>query len=164
MKEYATLQFMPELFGFSAGHFTIFSPTERERLHGHTYRIGATLKAEMSGSGLSFDYTLFKTKLKSICKSLNSYFLLPGTSSYLKIEEEGGYLWAHFAQEKIPFLKKDAKILPINNVTLEELSAWFVGEIVQDESFMHKNRITELTIAVYNGPGQCAQSGWHEMT
>lgn len=141
-------------FSFSAGHFTIFSATEREDLHGHNYYVSASLSTELSDTGLSFDYRFYKNKLLSICSRLDRKFLLAGRSHYLRIEEQTEFLLAHFSNERIPFLKRDALVLPISNVTIEELSKWFLQQLIEDPKPLKEHHIKEITIKVYNGPGQ----------
>ncbi len=155
-----TLEFYQGELKFSAGHFTIFSKTHREHLHGHNYLLSARVVAELQEPGLSFDYRVFKQTLLALCDSLNARFLLAGESPYLKIEERGEYYEAHFNEEKIPFLKRDALILPLSNITLEELSRWFVQALISDKAFMEQQRIHALTIKVFNGPEHSAAYAW----
>lgn len=145
---------------FNAGHFTIFSATEREKLHGHQFNVQASIKAEVNESGITFDYGIYKKKLINLCKSLTEIFLIPGNSPHLKIIEEGAYLYLHFHKEKIPFLKKDVLILPIRNITVEELSEWFLNHLIKDQEEINSYGIQEITIKVLSGPGQSASATW----
>src|SRR4051812_33019918 len=92
----ATLQLHREAISFSAGHFTILSPTERETLHGHNYSVSATFQVLLHENGMSFDYRYYKNILASICKKIALRFLLPGKSQYLRIEDAGNLWIAHF--------------------------------------------------------------------
>ena len=47
MEELTTLYIDKESHKFSAAHYTIFSATERERLHGHNYVVVVELSAKM---------------------------------------------------------------------------------------------------------------------
>ncbi len=156
MTRSVTLEFYPGAYKFSAGHFTIFSPTERERLHGHNYLIAATVTAAIREPGLTFDYAIFKNRLKAICEKLDRRFLLPENSPYLQIEEDEHYYYATFNHEKIPFLKNDVLLLPVENTTLEDLSQWAVNEIISDQKFIRDHAISAMTIKVFNGPEQSA--------
>ncbi|HLB57350.1 MAG TPA: 6-carboxytetrahydropterin synthase, partial [Gammaproteobacteria bacterium] len=126
---------------FSAGHFTIFSATERENLHGHNYELSAELHVLLPGNGLAFDYRVYKNKLIALCEQLDRRFLLPQQSKYLKLEEKDEMLYAHFNQERIPFLKRDVVTLPICNITIEELSHWFLLELIRDEVELRRHKI-----------------------
>jgi len=157
---YTTVEIHKDEISFSAGHFTIFSATEREDLHGHNYNVSMALQTVLSTDGLSFDYRFYKTKLLALAKQLDRRFLLPAHSRYLKIEETNNQWLAHFGEECIPFLKRDALILPISNATIEELSYWFLQQLVEDQNQLTEHGIRTITIKVYNGPGQSGSATW----
>src|ERR1700722_3307154 len=134
MQVETTIELTKENLEFAAGHFTIFSAQTRERLHGHNFRVAARIAARIEPDlEMAFDYGVYKEILGSLCKQLDSYFLLPAESPYLKIEEEGDYYFAYFHEDKIPFLKKDVLILPLKNITVEALARWFVKQLVDDK-------------------------------
>jgi 6-pyruvoyltetrahydropterin/6-carboxytetrahydropterin synthase len=143
---------------FSSGHFTIFSATERETLHGHNYHMTARIEAAVGAEDLTFDYRDYKKKLTVLCQQLNNYFLLPAESPYLKITENEHTITARFDQDDLVFLKKDAKLLPIKNVTLEGLSQWFLTQLLSAGHIEPSMRA--LTITVFNGPFQSATASW----
>lgn len=155
-----TIELFKENMKFSAGHFTIFSATERENLHGHNYQVHAAINTTVTENGLSFDYRTYKKKLKAICKHLNSTFLLPSKSKFLAIEEQKDFYICHFNQEKIPFLKTDATLLPISNITVEELSNWILQQMLIDQTSLAAHVVSEIEIKVFSGPGQCANAKW----
>jgi 6-pyruvoyltetrahydropterin/6-carboxytetrahydropterin synthase len=152
----AIIRLAKENMKFSAGHFTIFSATERERLHGHNFRVEVDIHARMLGNGMCFDYGLYKDRVVALCRELNEWFLLPAQSPHLRIEEQGECLYAHFAGQRIPFLRQDVLLLPLVNVTLEELAAWFIGRLAEDRPALDEHRIHALEVRVFSGPGQSA--------
>ena len=48
MSRLTTLYIDKEAHKFSAAHYTIFSASDRERLHGHNYSVSARIVADMS--------------------------------------------------------------------------------------------------------------------
>ena len=48
MTRLTTLHITKEVHKFSAAHYTIFTATERERLHGHNYFVSVRLVAHMA--------------------------------------------------------------------------------------------------------------------
>ncbi len=160
MSRLATVALHKDELNFSAGHFTIFSATQREDLHGHNYYVEATFHISLNDNGLAFDYRVYKKKRLALCDKLDRHFLLPSESKYLQLEDTGDMWLAHFNNEKIPFLKRDVVILPICNVTIEELSNWFLQQITQDQDELNKHNIQEIMISVFNGPGQSGGSRW----
>ena len=155
-----TLELHKDEFSFSAGHFTIFSQTEREDLHGHNYYVHLSMQMLVGNTGLAFDYRVYKAKIHSICAQLDRRFLLPNQSPYLKLEEQPDMWVAHYGDERIPFLKRDVVILPITNVTIEELSHWFLSQLTENPLELKQHHISEITVKVFNGPGQSGGATW----
>lgn len=160
MNRTTRIELSKENFKFSSGHFTIFSATERENIHGHNFTATVAFDAPIHANGMVFDYTLAKRHIESICASLHECFLVPAQSPYLRIEESGGYVTLHFAQEKIPFLPRDVKLLPIENVTVEELSSYFLQEFVQEFVKKGGHGISFVEVKIFSAPGQSANAVW----
>lgn len=160
-KQLTIIELQKEAMHFSAGHFTIFSATERENMHGHNYQVGVSLFCQMDDkTGLSFDYRYYKKHLILLCKKLDETFLMPGKSPYLTWKEEGGYVWFTFNDQKIPFLPSDVTIIPVSNITVEELSRWFIQEITKDTARLKEHCIHKIIVKVFSGQGQSGASCW----
>lgn len=160
MTRYSELTIHENELSFSAGHFTIFSATEREQLHGHNYYVRATFAVEIKDNGLSFDYRYYKKLLLGICDQLDRRFLLPAKSPFLTIEEDEHYYYGNYHHQRIPFLKNDVVILPITNTTIEELSAWFLNQLTTQAKELASHCIHHISLSVFNGPGQSAKAEW----
>lgn len=160
MEDGVVIRLDKETMKFSAGHFTIFGPGERERLHGHNFKVSVSLHACVGDNGLCFDYGIYKRKVVALCRELNEYFLLPGRSSLLTIEEDGDAVVAVFGEERIPFLRADVLVLPIANVTLEELAGYLLGRLLADEQAVAGHGIDAMEVSVASGPGQDATRRW----
>lgn len=146
-----TLHFHKGKFNFSAGHFTIFSATKRENLHGHNYYVAATVTAAVDDNGLSLDYRIVDRVLLSLCDSLNTVFLLPEQSPHLRIEQTDDIVIAHFNDEKIPFLPRDIKLLPVKNISLEDMTEWFAAALKMELTAQTTHAISKLSIELFNG-------------
>ncbi|MCY4013965.1 MAG: 6-carboxytetrahydropterin synthase [Gammaproteobacteria bacterium] len=144
---------------FAAAHFTVLSATRRENLHGHNFFVTATLDGPIDHGGLCFDYNIVKSKLRELCDSLDEVVLLPTASPYLDIEEGPDYVTVAFGDERLPFLRRDVKLLPVRNVTVEELAHWFVTQLTSSADFAEL-RVDALELRVSSGPGQWARSAW----
>lgn len=158
--QYSTITLDRDDMKFSAGHFTIFSATERERLHGHNFQVRVKVTAKVQDSGITYDYSLTRRKVLALCKSLNEYMLLPKHSPYLKLSEDDVYYYAEFNDEKMSFLKSDTLVLPIKNVTSEGLAEWFVSELIADEADMQAKEIIAIKAMISITVGQCASALW----
>ena len=160
MTTFTTIELCKENMKFSSGHYTIFSPTHREKLHGHNFTVYAAITAAVDKNGMAFDYDLYKEKLRQLCKGLSEYFLIAGNSPHQTIEEDGEYLYVHFNNEKIPFLKKDVLVMPLTNITVEELSRWFLSELTSNTDDIEQYQIKKIKVKVFSAPGQCASAKW----
>ncbi len=156
-----TVELQKESMKFSAGHTTIFSATEREPLHGHMYQVYLGLTTWVKEDGMTFDYRYYKKKIHVLCRHLNQTFLMPEFSPYLTYEEDADYLYFTFNHKKIPFLREDVTLLPVVNITVEELSRWFVQELIKEKEELEKHRIEHIVVKVFSAPGQSASHTWH---
>ena len=155
----ATIDIAKEDMHFSAAHFTVFSARERENLHGHNFFVTATATGPVGSDGLCFDYAKLKTKLRALCDSLDETVLLAANSPYLRIETDEQHHAVYFADERLSFLRRDATLLPVRNVTVEELARWFMRSLTADEA-LASLPIDSLNVRVSSGPGQWAGVLW----
>ena len=144
---------------FSAGHFTLFSATERENLHGHNFQVRCVVTSWVGDSGLTFDYVILKRVLKELCDALDERVLLPLASPYLRIEHQAGLVRALFADECIPFLERDVLLLPIRNVTIEELAPLLLARLL-DRPETAAMELRSVELGVSSGQGQWAIAHW----
>ena len=154
------MELQKESMKFSAGHTTIFSATEREPLHGHWYGVYLALTAWVEDNGITFDYRYYKHRIHNLCDQLNQTFLMPQYSPYLQYTEDQEYLYFTFNHKKIPFLKEDVTVLPLTNITVEELSRWFIHELIKNKDELTRHHIERLVIKVFSAPGQSASHTW----
>ena len=63
----------------------------------------------------------------------------------------------------MPLLKEDVVILPLTNITIEELSHWFLQGILENQPEIERHAIHGITVKVYNGPGQSGGATFGEM-
>ncbi|WP_367608014.1 6-pyruvoyl tetrahydropterin synthase family protein [Legionella sp. W05-934-2] len=157
-----TVELQKESMKFSAGHTTIFSATEREPLHGHLYTVYLGITTWVKDNGMTFDYRYYKHKIQNLCHSLNQTFLMPTQSPYLSVSEDDEYYYFTFNQKKIPFLKEDVTLLPLTNITVEELSRWFIDKLIEDKDELIRHRVEKMKVKVFSAPGQSACHRWRK--
>lgn len=160
MSYITTVELQKESMKFSAGHTTIFSATEREPLHGHMYGVYLALTTVVEENGMTFDYRYYKKRVHELCRHLNQTFLMPQFSPYLEFAEDEEYYYFTFNHKKMPFLKEDVTLMPLTNITVEELSRWFVNELISDEAELNNHRINRIVVKVSSAPGQSASHEW----
>lgn len=157
MEQLATLYIDKERHKFSAAHYTIFSATERERLHGHNYSVSARIVAVMGNNGFSADYNVYKDRLDTLCEELDEFMLLAGESPHQQIAEEETYYRVTFAGVDMLFLRSDTLVLPVRNATVEEFSRYLLGKLLANSA---DDSLREVDLCVASGSGQKACSSW----
>jgi 6-pyruvoyltetrahydropterin/6-carboxytetrahydropterin synthase len=157
MQRLTTLYIDKESHKFSAAHFTIFSATERERLHGHNYSVSARIVAPMGDNGFAADYNVYKSRIARVCEELDEYLLLAGDSPHLRIDTQGEEYLVRYADDEMRFLRKDTRVLPVRNVTVEELSHYLLGELL---ALSAGDDLVEVELGVASGPGQKGCATW----
>ena len=158
-QRYGRIEIAKHALNFSVAHFTIFSKTDRENLHGHNFQVECELVAPVGDDGLMFDYGIIKKAIRRICEELDEQVILPENSPYLDLEDEGDYTIAIFNSERLPFLKRDVTTLPIANTTVEEFSHLILHRLMEDSDFDDRG-VTEMTVKVSSSPGQTGCSTW----
>jgi len=160
LEQLTTIELSKEYLKFSAAHFTVFSATERERLHGHNFKVAAKITAPVGENGMCFSYRVLKDKLESLCGALDEYMLLSADSPYLGISEHERHYRVEFNGEEMFFLKSDTLLLPIRNATVEEYSRYLLERLLEDGALLDRYDIRDITIQVSSGPGQWGSCRW----
>lgn len=160
MEQLTTIEISKEYLKFSAAHFTVFSATERERLHGHNFKVAAKVTAPVGPNGMCFSYRILKDKLEALCASLDEYLLLSADSPHLSISEEDGDYVVWFNGETMRFLIEDTLLLPVRNATVEEYSRYLLERLLEDCELIDGYDIREVGIKVSSGPGQWGSARW----
>lgn len=154
-----TIEISKEYLHFAAAHFTLFSDTERENLHGHNFQVTLDAEAPIAEDGLTFDYNILKKALKQMCDDLDEQVIMPTQSPHLQIESDDQYTYAVFNGERIPFLERDLTLLPIRNVTVEELAHYLLGTLLQRAEIKALD-IQQMVLKCASGEGQWASASW----
>ena len=154
-----TIEISKEYLHFAAAHFTLFSDTERENLHGHNFQVTLDAEAAIAENGLTFDYNILKKALKQMCDDLDEQVIMPTRSPHLKIETDEHYTYVMFNGERIPFLDRDLTLLPIRNVTVEELAHYLLETLLKREEIAVLD-IHQMVLRCASGEGQWASASW----
>ncbi|MEO0367166.1 MAG: 6-carboxytetrahydropterin synthase [Pseudomonadota bacterium] len=164
MNRLTTIVIDKQYLHFSVAHFTIFSATSRERLHGHNVRIGVSITGEVDDNGLCFDYAVYKKILKELCARYDEYTLIAKHSPHLKIEENGDYYDVTHNGIVMPLLKTDTLLLPVLNVTIEELSLYLLKQLIEDRETIDELKIHGFEMRASTGVDQWATARWDKAT
>jgi len=157
MSRLTTLYIDKEAHKFSAAHFTIFSATDRERLHGHNYSVSARIVAPMGDNGFSADYNVYKRRLATLCNELDEYMLIAANSPHQQLAEHGDELWVTFNGKTLRFPVDETIVLPVVNVTVEELAHYLLDKLL---TLSAGEELVEVELGVSSGPGQTGAALW----
>ncbi len=119
-----TVRLAKEAFKFSCSHFTIFSSTNAERLHGHNYAVAVEVDFSKTDPhlGIAEDFNAIKPLIKKICDELDERILVPANSPYVQIESDSENMRVSFGTKKYSFPLADTMSLPLLNISSEELA------------------------------------------
>lgn len=153
------IEISKEYLHFGAAHFTIFDANHRENLHGHNFQVALNATAHIGEDGLTFDYNILKNALKTLCDDLDEQVLMPTASPHLAVEHGDDYIYVVFGGERIPFLERDLTLLPIRNVTVEELAQYFL-DTLRGQDQISSLPISKFELKCASGDGQWAVATW----
>ncbi|MFO7678040.1 MAG: 6-pyruvoyl tetrahydropterin synthase family protein [Thermoplasmatota archaeon] len=121
-------------------------------LHGHTYAIHLRIYGEKNTHGFLIDFSEIKSVLKSIAYQLDHKVLVPKANKAFTVENNE--IHASCNNKKYIFPFQDCVILPIDNVTAENLAEYILSEVLKK---IHLPlTISSLEIGVDEGVGQGA--------
>lgn len=122
-----------ETFKFSCTHFTIFGPDSGEKMHGHNYQVAFDLSFDDINrkDGLAVDFNLLKPVIKKVCDQLDEHILIAKNSPFQKLEETGSHVVVTFNKKTYTLPKEDVLILPLANISSEELARHICLEFIK---------------------------------
>jgi len=147
-------------FKFNCAHFIAFQGY-RERLHGHNYLLSVKMMGDstLGDDGYCIDFGDIKKIVRSLCKSINEYFLCPMLSDAIVISENEEQLCLECEDgSKFSFPKKDCALLPLRHTSAEELARYFWCRIIRTIglSVLQQRKIVSMEITVAEAPMQQA--------
>lgn len=151
-----SIELEKENFKFSAAHFLIFPDGSAERLHGHNYRVFVEIAATLSRFGLVLDFKVVKPVIRELCDELDEHWLVPGEHPVLRCAElESGTVEVRYLDRLYCAPREDVIVMPMNNTSSENLSAWFGRELLRRlrERFPEVD-VASLRVAVEETSGQ----------
>ncbi|MBY0385633.1 6-carboxytetrahydropterin synthase [bacterium] len=151
-----TLLLKKENFKFSSSHFTIFSKSTAEHLHGHNYQVSIKVLFEKinTETEMAVDFNLIKKEVRQICEQMDEKILLPKKSKFLNIIESPHYknhTEVHFNERRYCFPNNEIYYIEANNVTSEALARVIYKKL---EKHIKGSR---FSVTIFETAGQAAQ-------
>ena len=119
------IEFSKPAFKFSAGHMTVFSEKKKEALHGHNYQVAVSLQIDSTLQTQFVSFSTFKKPIYQLCAEWDEKVLLPGKCPFLKVHNAEEIKF-DLCGRRYQIPKDEVVLLPIDNVTCENLSALFL--------------------------------------
>ena len=150
------LHLAKENFKFSCSHFTIMSAKTAERLHGHNYHVEVLVEVKKLSPdlGFAFDFNDLKPEIKKVCDQLDERILIPEKSPYLDINKSKNNIEVTFQKKFYSFPAEDVCMMPMVNVTSEELAHYFYQRLSKLKNLTKK--IQSLKVIIEETKGQRA--------
>jgi 6-pyruvoyltetrahydropterin/6-carboxytetrahydropterin synthase len=141
---------------FCAGHFITYEGHLCEALHGHNYRVAASVEGPLDENFYVFDFVRLKRLLKGVVDQLDHRMLLPARSDRITVRAVDGEIIATYGQRRYVFPESDVVLLPIPNTTAEMLARWIAGELKAQLSPTEAESASAIEIEVEESFGQRA--------
>lgn len=142
---------------FAAAHFIPFYGGACETLHGHNYRVRATLTGRLQETGWVHDFISVRDALRELLASLDHRMLLPADNERLEIERDSGEVRVRCASRGFVFPAQDVVLLPIANTTAELLAAYLADGLASALGAEAWAAVERLELEVEEAPGQAAR-------
>ena len=143
-----------EQYKFSCAHMTVFADGTKERLHGHNYTIAIELEVERVDLAAMVPFAPLKAALAELCAAWKEHVLLAAKNPFFEIVRDDAELEFRLCGERYVMPRRDALLLPIDNISVEALAA-HVAELLAARLSHPSARA--LAVTVEESPGQGAR-------
>ncbi len=142
-------------FKFSSSHFTIFSESKAEFLHGHNYQVAVKVQLDNVDpkTEMAVDFNVIKKAVRAVCDELDEKILLPKKSTCLRVSDSPHYknhTEVRFADRVYCFPSNEIQYLDASNITSESLARCIHQQLA---SVMTQKK---YAVTVYETAGQAA--------
>ena len=147
-----------DTLGFASAHFITYAGHRCEGLHGHNYRVRATLDGSVDPvDHLVFDFLEIKRVLEGLCREIDHVVLLPLKSARITVSEDGGAVRVSVdGAPRYVFPRGDCALLPIPNTTAEMLAELLAIRLREALTVAGAKGLTGIEIEVEENAGQSA--------
>ena len=141
-------------FVFSAAHFITFAGDICERLHGHNYKVRASVEGPLDENRYVVDFIALRDAVLEQTSALDHHMLLPRDHAEIKVASDEKETTATFRERRWVFPNEDCVILPVVNTTAEELARVIGERVIEKTKGQFGNALSFIEIAVDENEGQ----------
>jgi 6-pyruvoyltetrahydropterin/6-carboxytetrahydropterin synthase len=144
---------------FSAAHMTVFPGGRVERLHGHNYTVAVALDLDAIGFADLIDFGAIKQAVAGLCAEWRERTLLAEHNPDTRIRRREGEIEVTVRGRRYVMPEEDALVLPIDNTTVEALSAlWAELLATRLAAVLRGSAARGLEVRIEESPGQGASA------
>jgi 6-pyruvoyltetrahydropterin/6-carboxytetrahydropterin synthase len=144
-----------EQYKFSCAHMTVFPDGTKERLHGHNYSIAVALELDRIDLPAMLPFRAIKNVLGELCAAWKERLIVAQHNPQLVIVRDDKEFEFTLCGERYVVPRGDALLLPIDNVTVENLAA-HVAELIGAKIAPLSPHVRNIEVTVGEHPGQGA--------
>jgi len=144
---------------FSCAHMTVFPDGTKERLHGHNYTIAVAIEVEGIELAKMVPFASIKAAIGELCRAWKEHVLIAGRNPHLVIQRDADELEFTLCGERYVMPRRDALLLPIDNISVEALAA-HVAELLRARIAATGARGLEVTVEESPGQGASCALAW----
>ena len=143
---------------FSSAHFITYAGDQCEGLHGHNYRVRATVEGVLDPADrLVYDFIELKRIMRDLCGELDHLVLLPMESPRIRVREEGEDVAVDVdGAPRYRFPRRDCALLPVPNTTAEMLAELLAERLLAALTSRGVRSLSALEMEVEESAGQSA--------
>lgn len=143
---------------FASAHFITFAGHRCEALHGHNYRVAATIEGRLDmESWYVLDFGVLKKIMRRLCDEIDHKVLLPLDNPRLQIGGDAESVTvAYDNRPRYVFPRGDCALLPVPNTTVEMLAELLAGKLRAELESAGATGLTAIELEVEENFGQSA--------
>lgn len=141
---------------FSCAHMTVFADGTKERLHGHNYTVAVSLEVERVDLAAMIPFAPIKAALGELCRAWKEHVLLATGNPFFVLIRDDSELEFTLCGERYVMPRRDALLLPIDNISVEALATHVAGLLRDQLLALGLPHATTLEVTLEESPGQGA--------
>jgi 6-pyruvoyltetrahydropterin/6-carboxytetrahydropterin synthase len=141
---------------FSCAHMTVFPDGSKERLHGHNYTIAIGLDVDRVMLEAMIPFAPIKTAVSDLCHAWKEHVLLATENPHFALIRDDSELEFTLCGERYVLPRRDALLLPIDNISVEALAAHIAVLLRERIALLAGPQAHGLEVTIEESPGQGA--------
>lgn len=141
---------------FCAAHFITYGGGGCESLHGHNYRVSATVEGELDEHSLVVDFLVLQEIMEGLVGRLDHRTLLPEDNPVVEVWREDGSVRARRGETEYRLPERDVVLLPVDNTTAERIAGHLAGRLIEEMEAAGAPLPDRVELEVEESPGLSA--------